>query len=62
VKLRTLILLFLANGFVSFYFWSEYQRGMPAKRALPELLLSLIFVNVALALGKKLGERRTRPK
>jgi len=62
VKAQTTVLLFLANGFVSFYFWSEYQAGMLARRAIPEFLLSLIGINLAIALGRILAERSNRRK
>jgi len=62
MKTQTIVLLFLANGFVSFYFWTMYQHGMSGRRAVPEYLLSLIGVNLALVLGRKLAEHNTGPR
>jgi len=61
VKPRTAFLLVIVNGFVGFYCWRAYQNGMPGPRALLWLLISLIGVNTAVALGQILGQRR-RPR
>ena len=62
MKPQTIVLLFFANGFVSFYFWSQYRHGMPARVARLDLLFSLIGVSLAVVLGRMLAERGTRGK
>jgi hypothetical protein len=57
-----MLVIFLANGFVTFYYWSSYQHGMPAARALLLFVPSVIAVNGAIVLGRMLAERSTRPK
>jgi hypothetical protein len=48
----------IVNGFVGFYCWRAYQHGMPASRAMLDLAISLIAVNLAVVLGAALGQRR----
>lgn len=60
MKFRTRFLLLLANVFVAFYCWTEYKHGMPLLRALLLLVVFATGVNLALILGKKLGENRAR--
>jgi hypothetical protein len=60
VNFGTRFLLLLANGFVVYYYWASYQHGMSAQRTLIYLFLSLIAINLALFLGRKLGERSRR--
>jgi hypothetical protein len=60
VKGSTRFLLLLANGFVCYYFWNEHKYGMSVARTVLLLFVSLIAVNVALYLGRKLGDQRAR--
>jgi hypothetical protein len=58
MKPPIVLLLVLVNGFIGFYCWRAYQQGMPAGRALFDLILSVVTVNLAAALGAALGKRR----
>jgi hypothetical protein len=62
VKPLSKFLLLLANGFVTFYYWSSYQHGLSAQRTLVYLFFSLIAINLALFFGQKLAERRSPRK
>jgi len=62
VKPQIIFLLVIVNAFVGFYCWRAYQHGMPGPRVLLDLVISLIGVNVAVALGQALGQRRRRRK
>lgn len=53
-------LLLLANGFVCYYFWTQYKVGMSPARTLIFLFFSLVAINIALYLGQMLGEGRAR--
>jgi hypothetical protein len=57
VKPKTLLIIFLANGFVTFYYWSSYQHGMPAGQMVLYLVISLIAINAAIAFGRWLAMR-----
>jgi hypothetical protein len=60
VKPQAILLLVLVDGFVAFYCYRAYQHGMPAMHAALWLLVSLLAVNGAFALGRKLGLREPR--
>ncbi|MGA3294729.1 MAG: hypothetical protein ABSE45_12200 [Candidatus Acidiferrales bacterium] len=62
MKPQTLLVVFLANGFVAFYYWSSYRHGMAAPQALLFLAISLIGVNAAIVLGRWLALRSPRRK
>lgn len=55
-----IFLLVVVDGFVAFYCYRAYQQGMPAKQAAFWLVMALILVNAAFALGRKLGMRKSR--
>ncbi|HUH63504.1 MAG TPA: hypothetical protein VLZ50_10920 [Terracidiphilus sp.] len=55
-------MILLGNGLVAYYFWILFQHGAPVLRLLPEFVLSLIGVNLAIILGRWLGERSRRPR
>jgi hypothetical protein len=55
-------LLLLANGFVTFYYWSSYQHGLSVARTLLYLFFSLVAINLALFFGQRLAERRLSRK
>ncbi len=56
----TTFLLILVNAFVALIFYRAYQQGMPMGRVLLFGLASLIAINAAGILGRKLGEARSR--
>lgn len=58
----TILLLVLVDGFVAFYCYRAYQKGMPATHAALWLLVSLVAVNLAFVLGRKLGLRKSQRK
>jgi hypothetical protein len=60
MKPPAILLLVLVDGFVAFYCYRAYQQGMPATHAALWLIVSLIGVNLAFALGRKLGLREPR--
>jgi len=60
VNAPAILLLLLVDGFVGFYCYRAYQQGMPASHAVFWLIVSLIGVNLAFALGRKLGLRKSR--
>jgi len=62
VKFQTRFVILLGNGLVAYYFWILFQHGAPVLRLLPEFVLSLIGVNLAIILGRWLGERSRRPR
>ncbi|HTW23333.1 MAG TPA: hypothetical protein VMD78_07025 [Candidatus Baltobacteraceae bacterium] len=53
-----ILLLVLVDGFVAFYCYRAYQQGMPVKQVVLWLLISLVAVNAAFAVGRKLGLRK----
>lgn len=53
-----IFLLVVVDGFVAFYCYRAYQQGMPAAHAVLWLVVSLVAVNVAFAVGRKLGLRK----
>jgi len=55
-----IFLLVVVDGFVAFCCFRAYQQGMPAKQAVFWLFISLIAVNAAFAVGRKLGLRKQR--
>lgn len=59
---QAILLLVLVDGFVAFYCYRAYQQGMPAAHAALFLVVSLIAVNLAFALGRKLGLRKPPQK
>jgi len=54
-----ILLLVLVDGFVAFYCYRAYQQGMPAAHAGLWLLVSLVAVNLAFIVGRRLGLRKT---
>ncbi|MFZ0979463.1 MAG: hypothetical protein WAN23_08675 [Candidatus Acidiferrales bacterium] len=56
----SILLLVLVDGFVAFYCYRSYQHGMPASHAALWFVVSLIGVNLAFVLGRKLGLRQRR--
>jgi hypothetical protein len=58
----TIVLLVVVDGFVAFYCYRAYQQGMPAMHAAFWLVVSLVAVNVAFAVGRKLGLRKAPRK
>lgn len=58
----TILLLVVVDGFVAFYCYRAYQQGMPATHAALWLVVSLVAVNVAFAVGRKLGLRKVPRK
>ena len=58
----TILLLVLVDGFVGFYCYRAYQQGMPTMHAALWLLVSLVAVNAAFAVGRKLGLRKAPRK
>jgi hypothetical protein len=62
VKPQALLLLVLVDGFVAFYCYRAYQQGMSATHAALYLLVSLVAVNAAFLLGRKLGLRKPPSK
>ena len=62
VSARDLITLGVVDAFVAFYCWRSYQQGMPRIHAVLWLLVSLVGVNLAYVLGRKLAIRRPRRK
>jgi hypothetical protein len=57
---QTILLLVALDGFVAFYCDRSYQQGMPASHAALWFVVSLIGVNWAFAVGRKLGLRKRR--
>ena len=57
---QTILLLVVLDGFVAFYCYRSYQQGMPASHAALWFVVSLVGVNLAFALGRKLGLRKRR--
>ncbi|MGC2331744.1 MAG: hypothetical protein WA581_09845 [Candidatus Acidiferrales bacterium] len=57
---QTILLLVLVDGFVAFFCYRAYQQGMPAMHAAFWLIVSLVAVNLAFALGRRLGLRKSR--
>jgi hypothetical protein len=60
VKPQGILLLVLVDGFVAFYCYRAYRQGMPATHAALWLLVSLVAVNLAFGLGRRLGLRRSQ--
>jgi hypothetical protein len=58
----TILLMVVVDGFVAFYCYRAYQQGMPAAHAGLWLVVSLVAVNVAFIVGRKLGLRKTPRK
>ncbi|HUA01561.1 MAG TPA: hypothetical protein VMB02_14595 [Candidatus Aquilonibacter sp.] len=59
MKPQAILLLLLVDGFVAFYCYRSYQHGMPAGQAAMWLVVSLVAVNLAFIVGRKLGMRKT---
>ena len=57
---QIILLLVLVDGFVAFFCYRAYQQGMPAMHAAFWLVVSLLAVNLAFVLGRKLGLRKSR--
>ena len=55
-----ILLLVLVDGFVAFYCYRSYQHGMPASHVALWFFVSLVGVNLAFFLGRKLGLRQRR--
>jgi hypothetical protein len=62
VKPATILLMVVVDGFVAFYCYRAYQQGMPATHAALWLVVSLVAVNVAFVVGRKLGLRKAPRK
>ncbi|MFY9692026.1 MAG: hypothetical protein WA369_10630 [Candidatus Acidiferrales bacterium] len=58
----TILLMVVVDGFVAFYCYRAYQQGMPATHAALWLVVSLVAVNVAFFVGRKLGLRKAPRK
>ena len=56
----TILMMVMVDGFVAFYCYRAYQQGMPAMHAALWLVVSLVAVNLAFVLGRKLGLRKRR--
>jgi hypothetical protein len=57
---QTILFVLVLDAFVAFYCYRSYQQGMPALHAALWFVVSLVGVNLAFGLGRKLGLRKRR--